>query len=84
MPAETVELCTDTDSIADSHIIFYIGEDIVPADGVSDRSDIYIAESDKLSKRGIPRVACTRWVDIVYQRTCTGIYPAANMADGTG
>ena len=84
MPAGTVELCTDTDSIADSYIILYIGGDIVSADGVSGRSDAYIAGLDKSSKRGIPRVVCTRRVDVVYQRVCIGIYPAANTADGTG
>ena len=67
MSAETVELYTDTDNITDSHIILYIKRDIVSADRISGRSDIYIAESDKSSKYDIPRVACTRQIDIVYQ-----------------
>ena len=67
MPAETVELYTNTDSIAGSYIIFYIKKKIVSVDRVSSRSDIYIAESDKLSKYSILYIVYTRQIDIVYQ-----------------
>ena len=84
MSAETVKLYINIDSIADGYIIFYIKKKIVSVDKVLGRSDIYIAELDKLSKYSILCMACTRRVNIVYQRVCTDIYPAVNTAGGTG